>query len=154
MGVMGCGGGTSLPPIETFDSFNDWCTHRRGLSPEQQIVVNVLLDQVNHQNCNVAEAKLKTLTKLDLSGQGLTDISPLARLPQLTKLDLGNNQITNISPLTRLNQLEDLVLDSNQIAHISTLRSLTNLTHLRLSQNEISDITSLDALTTARVPGS
>ena len=104
--------------------------------------------------------------KLDLSGQGLTEIPEaianltnlthlylsenqiaqipevLANLTNLTLLHLRSNQITQIpEALAKLTNLTQLNLKSNQITQIpESLGNLTNLTHLYLSNNQITQI--------------
>jgi len=69
-------------------------------------------------------------------------------------LDLSGNRITDVSPLGSLTNLTVLSIlgspDGNQITDISALGSLTNLTQLRLWNNQISDISPLISLTKLR----
>ncbi len=90
---------------------------------------------------------LTALTKLWLSVNSISDISPLAELTSLTTLSLRNNSISDISPLQELTNLTELLLSSNRISDISPLQELTNLTELLLSSNSISDISTLENLT-------
>jgi RNA polymerase sigma factor (sigma-70 family) len=91
--------------------------------------------------------------EIDLSGQGITDeilaqyVADETIPHDVTRLDLGGNQITDISPLVELTNLMDLGLWSNQITNITPLRELTNLTKLSLWDNQIADITPLSELT-------
>jgi hypothetical protein len=87
------------------------------------------------------------MTSLDLSGAGISDLSPLATCTSLEQLFLGNNEISDISPLAGLENLRNLNLESNQITDIGPLDGLTQLTSLELGSNQISDITALGGLT-------
>ncbi|MCC8156508.1 MAG: leucine-rich repeat domain-containing protein [Oscillospiraceae bacterium] len=87
------------------------------------------------------------VTELNLSGQGLTDISALSACRDLVKLDLRDNQITDISALVEMQNLEWLCLWNNKVEDITPLMTLTKLTYLDLDTNQISDITVLNYLT-------
>ncbi len=89
------------------------------------------------------------LERLDLHGNRIKDMSPLANLVNLNSLFLSRNQIRDITPLANLINLEMLWLHGNQISDISPLSNLTNLKHLQLGSgvagltNEITDISPL-----------
>ena len=50
--------------------------------------------------------RLYSLTSLTLSGNSLTDITPLASLGGLVFLDLSNNSISDLRPLGNLRELQ------------------------------------------------
>ncbi len=54
--------------------------------------------------------ELSSLTQLDLSGSGVTDLSPLAGRGQLTALDLEHTDVTDLTPLAELPRLQRLKL--------------------------------------------
>ena len=91
------------------------------------------------------------LRMLDLWGNRIVDITPLAGLTQLIDLDLGGprtgNDIIDISPLAGLTELRELGLSANEISDISPLVGLTELRELTLPFNRISDIRPLSQLT-------
>jgi uncharacterized protein YkwD len=60
-------------------------------------------------------------------------------MTNLSILDLSGNQISDLSPLTGLTNLTNLNLDRNNITDLTPLTSLTNLTRLSLSNNLIRD---------------
>ncbi len=91
--------------------------------------------------------RCKTLKQLNLSGTGISDISILAELTNLTRLWLHENQISDISAIEGLTNLITLSLDNNQISDISSLSHLIKLTTLSLYNNQISDISHLAGLT-------
>ncbi|MCL2018497.1 MAG: leucine-rich repeat domain-containing protein [Oscillospiraceae bacterium] len=87
---------------------------------------------------------------IDLSEQGITD-EMLAELladgtiPKNTsRLNLSGNQISNISLLENLTDLEELNLSSNLISDISPISELVALKDLRLFDNRITDLTIID----------
>ncbi len=86
-------------------------------------------------------------TELDLSYQGLTDISFLSDYQHLEILKLQGNEISDISALVGLTGLKSLNLDGNNISDISPLSELTELEYLNLNFNNIVDISVLEELT-------
>ncbi len=89
---------------------------------------------------------IKTLSRLEITGTKISDISGLAKLTQLTQLDLAGNLISDISALSNLKKLIELRLDNNLITDISPLSGLTNLKELSLTNNSISDFSPLENL--------
>ena len=87
------------------------------------------------------------LTGLNLEGNKILDISALAGLTNLTSLSLNDNMLSDISALSGLTNLTVLDLGDNPILDISALVGLTNLTDLSLSYNLILDISTLAGLT-------
>ncbi len=87
------------------------------------------------------------LTKVDLSDNNISDISPVAGLTNLDWIDLEGNNISDISPVGGLTSLTGLFLESNNISDISPVAGLANLTHLFLQGNNISDISPVGGLT-------
>ena len=76
--------------------------------------------------------KLYSLTSLTLSGNCLTDVSPLSALGGLVFLDLSNNSISDVSPLGNLRELKTLYLDNNPITDFSALYTLPQLEMLSI----------------------
>ena len=84
---------------------------------------------------------------LQLGGNQISDISPLAGLTKLRSLDLQGNQISDINPLAGLTELKwRLRLENNQISDVSPLTELINLEALYLQGNPIKDREPLLAL--------
>lgn len=100
-----------------------------------------------------------SLEELDLYGNRITNLAPLAGLNKLRVLNIGKNYNTiylkegedrqglNLQPLRSLVQLEELYLDSNNIYDLSPLSSLTSLKVLNLSYNRILDLSALSSCT-------
>ena len=90
--------------------------------------------------------QLTALTTLDLTGNQIVDVAPLAGLTGLTTLYLWTNQIVNVTPLAGLTALTTLDLSGNQIVDVAPLASLTALTTLWIYSNLISNVTPLSTL--------
>ena len=83
--------------------------------------------------------KLYSLTSLTLTGNNLTNISPLSALGGLVFLDVSDNSISDLSPLSGLRELKTLYLDNNPITDFSPLYSLTQLDTLSIRGIAITD---------------
>ena len=90
---------------------------------------------------------LTGMTALEMSGNSISDISPLKHLTNLKNLTLSNNSIKDISPLKHLTKLIYLTLSNNSIKDISPLKHLTELIWLELYNNSIEDISALAGMT-------
>lgn len=89
------------------------------------------------------------IINLDLSGQGVEDLSGLERLGHLESLDLSRNQITDLyifSLSASRNSLRELNLAYNRIERLNDLKSLSVLESLNLYGNPLSGIKILKEL--------
>jgi len=111
-----------------------WSTPAHG--PEF-IITNEDIELLRH---------MTSLTRLNLFGNSITDISSLAGLTNLTYLNLSYNRVTDLTPLVGLTNLTFLGLTSNPIESITPLAGLTNLTFLGLNRTQVSDVTPLAGL--------
>ncbi len=126
--------------------FQDYCERQAGVSVDEQRTIMALLAIADTQTCTEAAATLATLAQLNLGGQELTDLRPLASLTQLKTLYLHDNQITDLRPLATLTNLEVLLLDQNQIHDLRPLAALTQLRKLSVISNQIRDVSPLASL--------
>ena len=83
------------------------------------------------------------VTELDLSGQGLRDLSALAACQDLERLNLSGNEISDLQPLMNLRHLRALDISGNSISDLRPLIGLSSLIKLDASDNLISDTTAL-----------
>lgn len=91
--------------------------------------------------------QINDATDLDLSGLELNEIPlELSKLTHLTKLNLSGNRLSEIKGLENLTNLTELVLAHNSIAEIKGLEQLSQLVSLDLSWNDITEIKGLEAL--------
>lgn len=84
--------------------------------------------------------------RLNLSGNEISDITPLSNLTNLMELNLSENFINNLSPIKNLKSLKILNLSENEISDVSPLKNLTNLHTLILDENFIEDLSPVRAL--------
>ena len=91
-------------------------------------------------------AGLEGLRRLSMRAAGLEDLSALSTLANLRVLDIGGNRIAVLHPLAGLALLEDLHAADNRIEDLSPLASLTRLRVLELGGNRVSDLHPLAGL--------
>lgn len=65
--------------------------------------------------------QLASITSIDLSSMGITDISDIAYMPNLESLNLRDNGIRDITPLLVLESLRDVDLSYNDLSSIFAL---------------------------------
>ena len=83
------------------------------------------------------------LKVLDLSGNKILDLSPLAGLTRLEWLNLSSNRISDLKPLAGLVNLHVLNLSMNQLKDLTGLAGMIQLKEFYLQHNQIHDITPL-----------
>lgn len=89
---------------------------------------------------NVLQTHTDTITTLNLSGLGITDIRDAVYLTAVTKLDLSYNSITDVSPLLTLSSLRELNLSNNKLEDINILAFVeAESMEVDVSNNYISD---------------
>ena len=99
-------------------------------------------------NGSVTYSQLDTITEMDLSSLGLTDISDLGYMPKIRKLDLHDNFISDISPLLTLDSLASVNLSHNELSSIFRLSySKSKKMTVDVSFNYINDFSVFATLT-------
>lgn len=79
--------------------------------------------------------------------RGIRSIEGLQYAINLESLDLSENGIKDLTPLTNLKKLTYIELDRNMIGDLTPLSSLTNLIHLNIYNNDqIDDMTAISNL--------
>jgi Protein of unknown function (DUF1036)/Leucine Rich repeats (2 copies) len=134
-------------PQSKIKSFAEWCESKNTVSITTKRTIDILLKKSATSNCKLADEKLSNLTELELIGNKIVDLQPLASLKKLTTLFLEDNQIVDVSPLANLTNLTSLRLGINKIVDVKPLAVLTKLKNLSLHNNQIRDIKSLSKLT-------
>ena len=88
------------------------------------------------------------LTRINMSHNQVTDISPVAGLIELRELWLTDNLVSDISPVSGLTNLTHLGVSNYQnLTDISPVRNLTNLVRLDFVETQVSDISPVRNLT-------
>ena len=90
----------------------------------------------------------KGLVYLDLSGNAIRDIRPLAELQNLEELNLTQNALNDLQALVPLKELTALYVGSNELTTLSPLSDLTKIRLLDVSNNLLTDLTGITQYTT------
>uniref|UniRef100_A0A3Q1HUG4 Leucine rich repeat containing 61 n=1 Tax=Anabas testudineus TaxID=64144 RepID=A0A3Q1HUG4_ANATE len=97
------------------------------------------------------EFDLESILFLKLRSHGIHDLGCVGECINLERLDLSGNNITNLAPLASLRLLSVLNLSANRISSLEPLRSCDNLQNLNLAGNIItSSVESLHCLQSLR----
>lgn len=83
------------------------------------------------------------VTELDLSGVGLSDVTPIPQFSAVRKLNLSDNKISWITPMEEMTWVKELDLSGNRISNISSLSAMAYLTVLNLNDNAVTDLSPL-----------
>lgn len=75
-------------------------------------------------------AKLEDVQRLDLWGEGLTDISLVTKLPKLEVLSLAANHISSLKPLRKCVSLQELYLRKNKVSRLREVTMLSGMPKL------------------------
>jgi Leucine-rich repeat (LRR) protein/GTPase SAR1 family protein len=84
--------------------------------------------------------------ELILSGNKISDLSPLATLTNLQKLYCSRTQVSDLSPLADLNNLQEFNCSSTKVSDLSPLAPLVNLRTLSCSSTQVSDLSPITSL--------
>lgn len=87
------------------------------------------------------------LASLEIPGNKVADLSPLAGLKQLQYVHLASNQVSVITPLASVPALQYIELSHNRVKDVKALGGLSNLASIYLSANRLTGIAPLTNLT-------
>lgn len=98
---------------------------------------------INDSDCVAGLKYLSELKEIDLSNNGLSDVSWLSSCTKLEKIDLSNNSIKNFNQIVDNQELTYLDVSNNIVNDISKLKFMKKISYLDLSNNDIEDISDL-----------
>lgn len=92
----------------------------------------VLVDKYDGTNGGQKDGKIESteiekVKYMNLSNNGITDLTGLEKATNLEKINLNNNNITSVEPLQNLKKLIDLRLNGNSISETKQVQSLNKL---------------------------
>jgi internalin A len=145
-------------------SFAQWCQESNLPKATRLSISNIQMklgfSPLKEGDCQRTDAKLRSLTKLNLDNSEIFDLQPLASLTNLTSLSIRNSMLKEIEPLAQLTNLTNLDLsgnhpltadpryiDPNYIIDLKPLVGLKKLTTLNLNNNSVKKIELLAGLT-------
>ncbi len=86
----------------------------------------------------------ESLEILNLYGNKISDLTPLASLKNLKTLNVSKNSVKSLEPLRELVNLEKLTADENGISDLTPLLSLVNLKYISVKENQIKSLDGLE----------
>ena len=93
-------------------------------------------------NSQVPQSAVDTITSLDCSGLGITDISDLAGFSMLKSINLSYNEIEDVTILASLPNIRNINLSNNRLTSIDVLAfPETDTLSIDVSHNYIDDFT-------------
>ena len=92
-------------------------------------------------------ADVATVSTVSAPFSGITSLAGLEHCVALASLEIPGNQIIDLVPLAGLKQLQYLNLASNQVSVIAPLASVPALQYIELSHNHVKDVKPLSGLT-------
>ena len=108
------------------------------------------LERLTLANCSLSTTagleNAANLTYLDLSGNTIRNLSPLAGMNKLRSLNLSHNAVTDLNALSGLSNLEELNICYNVVSSLSPITACNNLTSLIANNNQISSLDGLEKL--------
>ncbi len=109
---------------------------------------NVVYVQMNGNDLEEIEplAALKQLKVLSIALTQVSDLTPLAQLTRLEVLDINRTQVSDLTPLATLPCLTGLSMDGTQVSDLTPLARLTSLKVLVISDTRVRDVTPLAGL--------
>ena len=109
-----------------------------------------LISTLYASDCSIKNVDLSNcteLTRVNLSGNKIEDISSIATLTQAVSIDISGNKIKELPVMASMSGLKTFIASENEIEDVANIAKQTSLTELDMSDNAISDVSSLEALT-------
>ena len=107
----------------------------------------VLIDVAGNEVEDLAPlAGLKDLQSVDLSGNKVKDIAALKDLAKIQYLQLEGNELADLAPLQTSKALQALYLSGNKVTSLEPIKELPKLSSLYLEGNQVADLKPLAGL--------
>jgi hypothetical protein len=111
-------------------TWKDYFTNRFELDPNDSVKIDQLYRFVE-------------IDSLDISGQNLTDLSPLEALRGLKYVNISNTRISKLGPISNVTFLEHLDISNTLTSDIQFIKYSDRLKHLDISNTRIEEISEL-----------
>lgn len=89
---------------------------------------------------------VKNISQVVGKGRGIKSLEGLQHCKSLMKLDLENNEITDLAPIRELKLLQSIDLASNKIQSLEPISGLTAVQYLHIANNGIEDLGPLSGM--------
>lgn len=131
-----------LPALKVLNLANNQFqyTFSSGNSPANFPAL-ISADYSNNQLSGALPSFPATIQNLNFGGNNNLTLSSMVNAPALVSLDLSRNGLTDLSNLSNLTGLRVLILSGNQLSSIGNLAAVfPNLVKLDLSQNKLASV--------------
>ncbi|MDE0420291.1 MAG: leucine-rich repeat domain-containing protein [Gammaproteobacteria bacterium] len=108
------------------------------LAPLPPLLVS--LDLSHNQVRDLSRARGLLLRALNLSDNGISDLSSLGDAPFLRQLDLSNNRVADLSALKKTEGVELLDIVANEVVDLTPAAQLSSLRSLYVGGNAVADV--------------
>ena len=128
-------------------SFVDYCL-LSNLDESTTRLIDAILHALgfserNRKTCEIAAARLGSLTHLNLHGLKIQSLEPLADAKEIEFLDASDNDLEDLSFLRDWHNLRHLNIRKNKLKSIFGLSNLISLKYLNAAYNSLSDTRSI-----------
>ncbi|MFN9716193.1 MAG: leucine-rich repeat domain-containing protein [Planctomycetota bacterium] len=89
---------------------------------------------------------VKNISQVVGKGKGIKSLEGLQHCKSLMKLDLENNEITDLAPIRELKLLQSIDLASNKIQSLEPISGLTAVQYLHIANNGLEDLSPLTGM--------
>lgn len=103
-----------------------------------------LNDNLEITNLEAIQCLRETVTMLDISNTGITNLKFLEGFVRLSNLKSENNGITDLSPLSECMKLYSLKLNGNQISSLEALSECENIYSINVDENQLTSLKGLE----------
>eukprot|EP00392_Amoebophrya_sp_AT5.2_P003439 g3444.t1 len=111
--------------------------HDRGTLMNENLSKTLGMMKIDPDRLKADQLFLRSLLRLDLSGNNIRRIENLDGVPQLQQLSLHSCEIEVMENLEHLHQLQKLELQYNRIAKVASIDGLRGLRFLNLEKNKL-----------------
>lgn len=89
---------------------------------------------------------VKNISQVVGKGKGIKSLEGLQHCKSMMKLDLENNEITDLGPIRELKLLQSIDLASNKLQSLEPLTGLTAVQYLHIANNALEDLAPLSGM--------
>ncbi len=110
------------------------------------VLERIVREHLGKPNGDLLSSDVDTITELSAPHAGIADLSGLNRCISLHMLNLPGNNVVSLAPLADLEQLADLYMNGNQISDLGPLAGMKRLHQVQVGDNPVTDISPLAAV--------
>lgn len=126
-----------------------------SVDPEDQKVIqirdknleNYLKERFElHENEPITDKHMESLITLDVSNQGIADLSGMEYAKNIEDIRFNQNMVSDLSPLNGLTKLTTIGANTNRITTLTSLTHMPVLEQLSINENRLTSLRGIEAL--------